>query len=242
MIRRMHSAVNSRTRRARAWFRRGVDRVYVWACERLYHELAWGYDAVAAAVSLGRWARWRRMALDAVVGRRVLELGFGTGALLVEGSRRFEMVGLDPSPEMQRVAGWRLAAHGLQGMRVAGYAQALPFADGSMDSVLATFPAAYILERATLAECARVLVPGGRLVIGGLWVSADLHGWERWIPVFFGAPPEKARAAWLARLREAGFAVQIIESRDGVFRVGIIMAQRERLAMPKESKNHAPRQ
>lgn len=210
---------------AQARFRRGIGRVYGWVCERLYHELAWSYDVVAAMVSLGRWAGWRRMALAEVVGPRVLELGFGTGALLVEASRRFQMVGLEPSPEMQQMAGQRLAAHGLRGMRVRGCAEALPFAGGRLDTVLATFPAPYILERATLAECARVLVPGGRLVIGGLWVSADLHGWERWIPVFFGALPEAARAAWMARLQEAGFAAQLVEQRDGVFRVGMIVAE-----------------
>lgn len=223
----------------RAWFRRGVGRIYGWACERLYRELAWSYEGVAAAVSLGRWGAWRRMALAEAVGPRVLELGFGTGALLVEGSRRFQMVGLDPSPEMQRVAGRRLAAHGLQGLRVAGCAQALPFADGCMDTVLATFPAEYILERATLAECARVLVLGGRLVIGGLWVSAELGGWERWIPVFFGAPPEAGRAAWPARLGEAGFAARIVEPCDGRFRVGMIIGERMRTSPCVEGDTHA---
>lgn len=238
MIRRMQSVVNQITGIARAQFRRGVGHIYGWACERLYHEFAWSYEGVAAAVSLGRWAVWRRMALAEAVGPRVLELGFGTGALLVEGSRRFQMVGLDPSPEMQRVAGRRLAAHGLLGVRVAGCAQALPFAGGSMNTVLATFPAAYILERVTLAECARVLVPGGRLVIGGLWVSADLGGWERWIPVFFSAPSEAARAAWLARLQEAGFTAQVVAQRDGRFRVGMVIGERIELSLPTESGAH----
>ncbi len=200
-------------------------RVYGWACERLYHEFAWGYEWVAAAVSLGRWSEWRRMALAEVRGRRVLELGFGTGALLVEGSGR-QMIGVEPSWEMQRVAERRLAAHGMSVPRVVGRGEALPLADGTVDSVIATFPAGYILSPDTLRECARVLALGGRLVIGGLWVSVDLRGWERWIPVFYSQPSAEVQAGLRARLAAAGFAPEIVERQDGIFRVGIIIATR----------------
>jgi len=33
-----------------------VGRLYVWATERLYQELAWAYDGVSWLVSLGHWA------------------------------------------------------------------------------------------------------------------------------------------------------------------------------------------
>ncbi|MCS6844103.1 MAG: hypothetical protein NZ528_07260, partial [Caldilineales bacterium] len=54
-------------------------RLYLWATQRLYNEFAWAYDAVAWLVSGGRWDRWRRLALDYVVGQPILEVGFGTG-------------------------------------------------------------------------------------------------------------------------------------------------------------------
>lgn len=218
------SVVNKGTRPLDRRFQVLVGRLYGWACERLYHELAWGYEVIAAVVSLGRWGQWRRMALGDATGECVLELGFGTGALLVEGSGERRMFGIDPSAEMQHVAGRRLAAHGLSGRCVQGRGQALPLAAACMDTVLATFPASYILERSTLEECRRVLVPGGRLVISGLWVHAELQGWERGLALFYGRPAREAQELWVARLAEVGFEPRLDEREDRIFRVGIMIA------------------
>jgi len=49
----------------------------------LYHEAAWAYDAVAAAVSLGQWRAWGAAALPFLPGPRVLELGHGPGHMLI---------------------------------------------------------------------------------------------------------------------------------------------------------------
>src|SRR5690606_10626666 len=59
-----------------------VRHLYRFAYERLYNELACGYDAISWMVSLGQWDRWRRQALRFVYGERILEAGFGTGGLL----------------------------------------------------------------------------------------------------------------------------------------------------------------
>ncbi|MBC7225137.1 MAG: class I SAM-dependent methyltransferase, partial [Anaerolineae bacterium] len=122
-------------------------RLYLWATRLLYGPLAWAYDAVSWAVSLGRWASWRRRALDLVAGHRVLELGFGTGDLLAEMARRgFQGVGVEPSAAMQRTASRKLSRRGLGVPRVRAVAQALPFRDGAFDAVVATFPSEYILD------------------------------------------------------------------------------------------------
>jgi len=44
-------------------------------------------------------------------------------------------------------------------------AQALPFCDGCFDTTVASFPTEFIVEPATLRETARVVRPGGRLVV-----------------------------------------------------------------------------
>ncbi|HOG46271.1 MAG TPA: class I SAM-dependent methyltransferase, partial [Anaerolineae bacterium] len=154
-----------------AWPARG----YRWATERLYHEFAWAYDAVSWLVSLGRWSGWRRQALAYVGGPRVLELGFGTGELLIEmAGRGWQAVGLERSPAMQRVTARKLRRQGLRVPRLCGAAQALPLAAASLDAIVATFPADYILAPGTWHEAARALRPGGRLVIAGLFVELDL--------------------------------------------------------------------
>lgn len=154
----------------RAW----RARLYLWATRRLYHELAWAYDAAAWLVSLGRWSIWRRQVLAHVRGPRVLELGPGTGHLLAEmAGRGWQVVGLEPSLQMQRVMGRTLARRGARVARLRGRAEALPFADGAFDTIVSTFPAQYILSADTFREAARVLCPGGRLVIGGLYVEVD---------------------------------------------------------------------
>ncbi len=181
------------------------QRAYLWACDRLYHELAGGYDPISWLVSLGGWDRWRRLALDVVQGR-VLELGYGTGALLATLTAAGRpVVGLELAPAMQRVAARRFARAGMQPPQVRGDAAALPLAANCFDTVLATFPAPYILAPATLAECRRVLKPGGRLVIVGLWVRAPRRSPLRLIPVFYGSPTAARTARLLDHFSAAGF-------------------------------------
>ncbi len=182
--------------------------LYLWACERLYDELAPAYDFISRLVSAGAWPQWRRLALAHARGGAVLELGFGTGELLAEAAAQgWASTGLELSPAMHAVAARRLAAQGLAAPRVQAAAQAMPFAPRSFDAVLATFPAPYILDPATLAECARVLRPGGRLVIAGLWVRLR-HPLLRRLPTLFYADPAPAQiAAITRRVEEAGFSV-----------------------------------
>jgi len=86
-----------------------------------YHELAWTYDVVALAVSLGHWFTWAEMVLPYVKGPQVLELGYGTGHLLETMSRLAGMhvFGLDESRQMAHLAKRRLVGSGRYPPRVA---------------------------------------------------------------------------------------------------------------------------
>jgi ubiquinone/menaquinone biosynthesis C-methylase UbiE len=48
---------------------------------------------------------------------------------------------------------------------IQGSAQSLPFSSETFDSVVCTFPSEYIYDPDTLSEIARVLRPGGRLIV-----------------------------------------------------------------------------
>jgi SAM-dependent methyltransferase len=94
--------------------------------------------------------------------RRVLEVGGGQGELAerMQAELAANVTFLDQSPRMVALA----EARGIADAHV-GDAQELPFADGSFDTVVAAWMLYHVpdLDRA-LAEIARVLEPGGRLV------------------------------------------------------------------------------
>ena len=140
--------------------------IYLLLYRLLYNELAWAYDAVSWAVSLGRWDAWRRASLPFVRGKRILEVGFGTGELLPvlqRGQRR--VIGIEPSAAMQRISWQKLRGRAETVPLVQGTAQKLPFADKAFDTIVSAFPASYILDPRTHREFARCLRPGGRIVI-----------------------------------------------------------------------------
>ena len=142
-----------------------MRQLYLLLYRLLYNELAWAYDPVSWAVSLGRWDAWRRAALPFVRGDNILEVGFGTGALLphlCKGQRR--VVGIEPSADMHRLTSAKLSSRGQEARLVQGIAQRLPFADAAFDTIVSAFPATYILNPATHREFARCLRPGGRTV------------------------------------------------------------------------------
>lgn len=130
----------------------------------LYHEFAWTFDAVAWIVSGGLWRRWVLTVIPELQGR-VLEIGFGTGHLQMALADRPGVVGVDASPYMVRIAAARLRRHGYTPRLVRGLAQALPFPDASFDTVVATFPAEYILDPVVHHAIRRVVTPNGRLIV-----------------------------------------------------------------------------
>jgi ubiquinone/menaquinone biosynthesis C-methylase UbiE len=212
-------------------------RLYLWATYRLYDELAWAYDLASWLVSLGRWSGWRRRALDYVVGQRVLEVGFGTGELLLElKGRDLEVIGLDLSPAMHTVTARKLHRQGVQIPRVCAFVQRMPFADGWFNSIVSTFPAGYILERATLQEVARLLCPpnpipgspGGRFIVVGMVVTSDHRLWRWAMRLLFGAQEEAMVDRFERMASAAGLRVQVLEQEGRGLRVPVLLASHER--------------
>jgi ubiquinone/menaquinone biosynthesis C-methylase UbiE len=116
---------------------------------------------------------------------RVLDVGSGTGyalrQLAVALPNATELTGVDAAPEMVRVAS---EAGGDSRVRfIQGTAEELPVPDGSVDLVISTTSFDHWADqRAGLAECARVLAPGGHLVLSDLfsvWLAPTLVGRRR---------------------------------------------------------------
>jgi ubiquinone/menaquinone biosynthesis C-methylase UbiE len=148
----------------------------------LYNPLAWSYDWVSRIVSVGHWREWQRAGLSRVRGQCVLELAFGTGDGLCDlHAAQHQVVGMDLSLSMVRITQRKLRKRGLSIPLVRGRTQQLPFAGASFDSVAATFPAAFIVERSTVGEIARVLRPGGQAVIVAMAELVPDRLWERFL-------------------------------------------------------------
>jgi len=204
-----------------------LARLYGWAARRLYHECTWAYDAVSWLVSLGRWASWRAQALDYVTGGRVLEIGFGTGELLIELARRHRWaVGLEPSPAMHRIAERKLRRRGLEVPRVQAVAQRMPFADGAFDAIVSTFPAGYILDPATLQEAARLLRPSGRFVVVGMVVDIGDPRWRRVMRAVLGCSSEEVLAEYTRLARAASLEVTVVAPPGRGLSVPIVLSER----------------
>ena len=210
---------------------------YAWACEQIYHDAAWAYDAISWGVSGGAWGAWRTLALEAATGR-ILELGFGTGELIAAALGQCRpVVGLERSPQMQAIALGKLRRARLPAPLVQGSALALPFAAGSFDTVVATFPAGYIVEPTTLAECERVLAEGGRLVIAGVWIVPVLGRRSINLPLLYRAPEASEAAGFIARIEAAGFAAGIHWRHSRWAEVAVISAERQPVPAVREHRS-----
>lgn len=132
----------------------------------LYGTLAPAYDRVSAFFFAGQWSVWQQCSLEFVRGCEVLDLGYGTGSLLIEMCRKgHRATGVDASHRMCHLANRKLRSTGCSARIMTGRASALPFADGSFSTVVSTFPSSYILDPATWREAHRVLQPGGVFVV-----------------------------------------------------------------------------
>jgi ArsR family transcriptional regulator len=98
---------------------------------------------------------------------RLVDIGTGTGRMIeLFGPRAAQAIGIDRSSEMLRLARVKLEAAGIHSSLRQGDMYALPLADQSADSVIIHQVLHYAHSPATaIAEAARVLAPGGTLLV-----------------------------------------------------------------------------
>jgi demethylmenaquinone methyltransferase/2-methoxy-6-polyprenyl-1,4-benzoquinol methylase len=136
------------------------------AVAAMFDGVAERYDLANRIISFGQDARWRRAtsaALGPRPGERVLDVGAGTGVSTEELARSGAFaVGVDLSTGMLQVGRRIRPAVPL----VAGDGLCLPFPDGAFDAVTISFALRNVVDLdAALREFARIVRPGGRLVV-----------------------------------------------------------------------------
>jgi len=110
--------------------------------------------------------------LEVRPGRRVLDVGCGTGTLALHFAKAVRpsgwVIGLDAAAEMIAAAAARSRRQGAQAEFAVAAAQRLPFPDSCFDAVLTSLMLHHLPapdRPGAVAELLRVLGPGGRLVL-----------------------------------------------------------------------------
>jgi phosphatidylethanolamine/phosphatidyl-N-methylethanolamine N-methyltransferase len=151
------------------------------------------YDLVFGAV----FERGRHAAIAAAerIGGRILEVGVGTGISLPDYSRASRLFGVDISEPMLRKARERVDELGLanvEGLAVMDAAD-LSFPDASFDVIVAQYVITTVPDpEAALDEFARVLKPGGEIVLVSRVGAED--GLRRTLEHWFA--PVACRLGW----------------------------------------------
>jgi ubiquinone/menaquinone biosynthesis C-methylase UbiE len=150
----------------------------------------WRYDlhgwVLDTVMFRGQGRQLRQRAIERAglePGAQVLDVGCGTGTLALEAQRRLgqtgRVVGVDPSPAQIARARAKAARRHLGTEFQIGVIEHLAFPDQTFDVVLATLMLHHLpapLKRQGLAEIARVLKPGGRLVLADFTPQRDRRG------------------------------------------------------------------
>lgn len=133
--------------------------------QRHWGRHAESYDNKIAKVERSMLARTREWIGERATGR-VLEVAVGSGRSLPYYRDDVSLVGIDLSPEMLAIAQRRAAELGMTADLREGNAEALPFADASFDTVVCALALCSITRPdIALKEMARVVVPGGSVVV-----------------------------------------------------------------------------
>ncbi len=150
----------------------------------------WRYDLMGwfcdTFLFRGQWRELRQKTANMAriqPGEQVLDVGCGTGTLAIEVVRRVgragRVAGVDPGTEQIARARSKAARRNLPIDFQIGVIEHLPFPDQTFDVVLSTLMMHHLphsLKRQGLAEIARVLKPGGRLVIADFKRKQERQG------------------------------------------------------------------
>lgn len=128
--------------------------------------------------------------LDAVEGKRVLDVACGTGAATLPLARRGATVtGLDLAPNLLAEARDAAAAAGLPIRLDEGFAEELPYSDGSFDLAVSMFGVIFSpFPERVVSELHRVLAEDGRIALAN-WTPDSFSGQSQKLAASYLPPP-----------------------------------------------------
>ena len=160
--------------------------------------------------------------------QRVLDLGCGTGTLVVLLKRKYataQIVGLDPDPKALRRAKAKVKRAAVAVQLDRGFSDELPYEKGSFDRVLSSFMFHHLDDQErerTLREVLRVLKPGGSFHLLDFTGGEDaMHGrWGRLVDSHARLKDNSQRRI-LEVMSRAGFA-KAEKVKDGSMLFGLM--------------------
>jgi ubiquinone/menaquinone biosynthesis C-methylase UbiE len=176
---------------------------------RVWDTMAPNYDRGIAFFERVAFGGGREWVCSRATGM-VLEVAVGTGRNLPFYAGDVTLTGVDLSPAMLAIASRRAVELGRDVDLRKGDAEALPFAEASFDTVVCVLSLCTIPDDAkALAEMARVLRPGGKLLlldhIGSNWWP--IWALQRFLELFTARNGEYQTRRPLPMLAAAGFTV-----------------------------------
>jgi ubiquinone/menaquinone biosynthesis C-methylase UbiE len=148
-----------------------------------YDLMEWFFDTFVFRGQLGELRQRTATLAGMQPGDAVLDVGCGTGTLAMEVARRVgragRVAGVDPGIEQIARARAKAARRHVPIEFQVGVIEQLPFPDQTFDVVFSTLMMHHLpasLQRQGLAEIARVLKPGGRLVIADFKRKQERQG------------------------------------------------------------------
>ncbi|MCC7073702.1 MAG: methyltransferase domain-containing protein [Deltaproteobacteria bacterium] len=163
-----------------------------------------------------------RALAEPLAGARVLDVGTGDGSYAIEAAAcGARVTAIDIDEDMLAAARRRAQAAGVRVHLVEGSAHALPFADDSFDLVIAVTVLCLAGNApSALREMARVLAPGGRLVLGELSRMSVWAAERRVRAWVVGATTWQHATFWTRRglrrlVRDAG--LRVVDEKGAVY-------------------------
>ena len=137
---------------------------YTTRLDQAYTKYAKTYDFAVKFFPV--WKTWLKKVPPHIEGKRVLEVSFGTGYLLLQYASRYESYGIDYNARMVNIAENNLSRANMHAKLQKANVEQLPFPDEFFDCIVNTMAfTGYPSGEKALKEFHRTLRPGGKLIL-----------------------------------------------------------------------------